>query len=225
MEGSVGRVTRVFRQRRVIDLQMLQRAVAGRSRRSLFRDLAQLDYLSSFTHAGRYYTLRELASFDEHGLWFHEDIGFSRVGTLKATVAKAVEESETGHTHLELAQRLRVRVHNTLLDLVGGERIARHAWAGRQLYVSGDARRAAVQMARREEQRQRGPALSPASTMAVLAEALRLSRVRIDIATLTARLRTRGEMVTVAQVEAVLVQYGIAAGKKTVPSRSRRWRR
>jgi len=225
MEEVVGRLRRVFRQRRVIDLQTMQSAVEGRSRRSLFRDLAQLDYLSSFTHAGRYYTLLELASFDEHGLWFYDDIGFSRVGTLKESVAKEVEESETGHTHVELARLLRVRVHNTLLDLVGCERIARHAWAGRQLYVSGEAARAAVQMARREEQRQRATALSPASTMAVLAEALRLSRVRIDIATLTARLRTRGETVTAAQVEAVLVQYGIAAGKKTAPSRSPRWRR
>ncbi len=221
-EGPVGRLVKVFQQRRVLDLRTMQGEVEGRSRRSLFRDLAQIDYLSSFTHAGRYYTLVELVSFDEHGLWFHTSIGFSRAGTLKETVLKEVEESEAGRTHLELARLLRVRVHNTLLDLVSHQRIARHAWQRCQLYVSHDDARAAQQVSRREEQT--ATALSAASTMAVLAEALRLSRAPIDVPTLTARLRTGGEALTAAQVETVLVRYGIQTGKKTPASRSRRSR-
>ena len=221
-EEAVGRLVTVLRRRRVLELIAIQSEV-GRSRRSLFRDLAQIDYLASFTHAGRYYTLVELVRFDEHGLWFHGNIGFSRVGTLKETVVKAVEESEVGCTHLELARRLRVRVHNTLFDLVSHQRIARHAWQRCQLYVSRAAARAAQQVAGREEQS--ATALSPASTMAVLAEALRLSRAPIDIPTLTARLRTGGEVLTPAQVEAVLVRYGIQTGKKTPESRSKRSRR
>ncbi|OFV87925.1 MAG: hypothetical protein A3J75_00015 [Acidobacteria bacterium RBG_16_68_9] len=222
-EEAAGRLVKVLRRRRVVDLAAIQSEVEGRSRRSLFRDLAQIDYLASFTHAGRYYTLVELVSFDDDGLWFHANIGFSRAGTLKETVVKEVEESEAGRTHLELARRLRVRVHNTLLDLVSHQRIARHAWQRCQLYLSHDGARAAQQVSRREEQA--ATALSPASTMAVLAEALRLSRAPIDVPTLTARLRTGGEALTAAQVEAVLVRYGIEPGKKTPASRSRRSRR
>jgi len=223
-EEAVGRLIRVFQKRRVVDLEVMHGEVEGRSRRSLFRDLAQIDYLSSFTHAGRYYTLVELARFDENGLWFHEGIGFSRAGTLKETLLHKVEESEAGHTHRELAHLLRVRLHNTLLALVSHRRIGRRMWEGRQLYVSHDANRAARQLSGRKEQAV--TALSQASTMAVLAEALRLSRAPIDIATLTARLRTCGEDLTRAQVEAVLVRYGIETeGKKTSKSHSRRSRR
>jgi len=168
-EEPVGRLVKVLQRRHVLDLRTIQSEV-GRSRRSLFRDLAQIDYLASFTHAGRYYTLVELVRFDEHGLWFHGNIGFSRAGTLKETVVKEVEESEVGCTHLELARLLRVRVHNTLLDLVSHQRIARHAWQRCQLYVSRAAARAAQQVSGREEQT--ATALSPASTMAVLAQAL-----------------------------------------------------
>jgi hypothetical protein len=221
-EEPVGRLVKVFQRRHVVDLRAIQSEV-GRSRRSLFRDLAQIDYLASFTHAGRYYTLVELVRFDEHGLWFHGDIGFSRAGTLKETVVKAVEQSEVGCTHLELARRLRVRVHNTLLDLVSHQRLARHAWQRCQLYVSRTAVRAAQQVSGRKAQT--ATALSPTSTMAVLAEALRLSRAPIDIPTLTARLRTGGEVLTPAQVEAVLVRYGVQTGKKTLASRSQRSRR
>lgn len=213
-DEPVERLVKVLRRRHVVDLITMQSAAEGRSRRSLFRDLAQIDYLASFTHAGRYYTLVELVSFDEHGLWFHGNIGFSRAGTLKETVVKEVEGSEAGCTHLELACLLRVRVHNTLLDLVSHQRIARHPWRSCQLYLSRDAARAAQQLCRREAQT--AATLSPASTMAVLAEALRLSRAAIDIPTLTARLRACGEALTSAQVEAVLVRYGIQTGKKTL---------
>ena len=56
--------------------------------------------------------------FDENGLWFHQEIGFSRFGTLKATIIELVCGSSAGLTHLELSQLLRIKAYNSLLDLV-----------------------------------------------------------------------------------------------------------
>src|SRR5205823_15082515 len=52
---------------------------------TVFRKLKPLDYLTSYSHRGRYYTLREVARFDDHGLWSKGDVCFSRFGTLLAT--------------------------------------------------------------------------------------------------------------------------------------------
>jgi hypothetical protein len=38
---------------------------------TVFRKLKPLDYLTSYSHRGRYYTLREVARFDDKGLWSH----------------------------------------------------------------------------------------------------------------------------------------------------------
>ena len=46
---------------------------------TVFRKLKPLDYLTSYSHRGRYYTLREIARFDDHGLWSQADVWFSRV--------------------------------------------------------------------------------------------------------------------------------------------------
>ena len=35
---------------------------------TVFRKLKPLDYLSSYSHRGRFYTLRAIALFDDHGL-------------------------------------------------------------------------------------------------------------------------------------------------------------
>ena len=48
----------LFRTTPVTRMADIERAVAARSRRSLFRDLTSLGYRSSYTHTGRYYTLR-----------------------------------------------------------------------------------------------------------------------------------------------------------------------
>jgi len=69
---------------------------------SVFRRLREIGYLSSYTHTGSYYTLADIPEFDDFGLWRHQAIGFSRFGTLKATVARRAENADTGCTHAEL---------------------------------------------------------------------------------------------------------------------------
>ena len=54
---------------------------------TVFRKLRQLSYLSSYSHRGKYYTLAEIARFDQLGLWSHHGALFSRHGTLLNTCA------------------------------------------------------------------------------------------------------------------------------------------
>jgi len=82
---------KLVKKRSVFDLDALFDALGTRSRMTVFRRLQQVGYLSSFTHGGRFYTLENIPQFDEFGLWFHRDIGFSQAGTLKETVVLQVE--------------------------------------------------------------------------------------------------------------------------------------
>jgi len=136
MDNHQQKLRRVLRRRKVVDMSVLQADLQGRSRRSLFRDLTSVGYMTSFTHAGRYYTLEDLAHFDALGLWFYRDVGFSRAGTLKQTVSQLVEQAPDGRRHAELRDVLRVRVHNTLLALVAQGGIGRERVGKVNLYVS-----------------------------------------------------------------------------------------
>jgi len=64
---------------------------------TVFRKLKPLDYLTSYSHRGRYYTLREIARFDDHGLWSQADVWFSRFGTLMSTAEVFVNRSPRGY--------------------------------------------------------------------------------------------------------------------------------
>ena len=69
-----------LRRHRIADLPALKRALGTSADLTVFRKLKPLGYLSSYTHRGRFYTLREIARFDQDGLWSHEAVWFPETG-------------------------------------------------------------------------------------------------------------------------------------------------
>ena len=223
LDNDASRLTleRLFAHRPVAELPQLGRALGTQSRMSVFRRLSLLGYLSSYTHAGRYYTLASIPQFDTDGLWRFEGAGFSRDGTLKATLRRLVETSEAGRTQRELQLRLGVRVHNPLLNLVERRQLRRDSVEDEYVYLAPARARAADQL-----QRRRALPTQPAALtidVEVLLEVIHGVRLPApQAATVAARLRARGVVASVAEVAAVFERYGL---KETAPSPSRRSRR
>ena len=204
--------------RSVFDLDALFDALGTRSRMTVFRRLRQVGYLSSFTHGGRFYTLEEIPQFDELGLWFHRDIGFSQAGTLKETVVLQVEKTSEGRTHEELQHLLRVRAHNTLLELLRQGRIGRERLQDVYLYVSADSKRAAEQVAARKKLRASLAEMLRVATdeevVEVLVEALRAAPEIPTPDTVAVRLVARGVRLEPHHVEQVYEEHGLVPEKK-----------
>jgi hypothetical protein len=218
----------LLKRRKAVDIKALREALGGRSRRSVFRYLDHIGYLSSFTHAGRYYTLGSIAKFDEQGLWFYQNIGFSRSGTLKETTAVQVERTPEGRTHEELHNLLRVRVHNTLLGLVRDGRIARERFEDVYLYVSADPDRAKGQIDKRRELialiREVSRVLSEEEIVEVLVEALRAAPEIPTPEEVANRLMARGVRLEPHHVLQVFEAHHLVPGKKKARPRSLRLR-
>ena len=69
----------------VCTLNEMMEALGTRVRMTVYRKLSELPSLTSYSHRGKYYTLRPLCQFDDSGLWSHRDAWFSRFGTLQDT--------------------------------------------------------------------------------------------------------------------------------------------
>lgn len=229
MDEHRQRLRRLLRQHKVLDMPEIEARTDGRSRRSLFRDLTSLGYMTSFTHTGRYYTLADLPEFDELGLWFYRDVGFSRAGTLKHTIAIQVEAAPEGRTHSELHHVLRVRLHNTLLGLIRDGHLGRDQLGRVHLYVSADSERAAQQVKRRRELTATLAEALPAPTqeevVEILVETLRAAPEVPEPGLVAKRLAARGMRLEPRHVEQVFAQHGLAPGKKTAARSSPPFRR
>ena len=212
-EESNERLISLFGRQKVLDLSKLYTALKTRSRMSVFRRLSAMGYFSSYSHAGRYYTLRDIPQFDADGLWHYQGVGFSRYGSLKSTVEHMVVVADAGRTPYELHVRLQVRVYNSLVDLVRNHRIGRARFEGQCLYVHPDPGVASSQMARRGGEQVLATApLSASMIIEVLLELLQGTTVHADADHIAARLATRGISLTPEQVESVFNKYGV---KKT----------
>ena len=97
---------------KIATLDELKQALGTSVDVTVFRKLKPLDYLTSYSHRGRYYTLREIARFDDQGLWSQADVWFSRFGTLLATAETFVNRSPRGYFADELARALHVEVQD-----------------------------------------------------------------------------------------------------------------
>ncbi len=105
---------------------------------TVFRKLKQLNYITSYSHCGRYYSLKNLAKFDENGLWKIQSVCFSNHGTLMNTAAAFVEASDAGFYADELEGRLFVEVRETLARLYKRGRLSREKLSRKYLYCSAD---------------------------------------------------------------------------------------
>ena len=68
-----------------MNLAEIKNVLGTQSTMTVFRKLKQLSYLSSYSHRGKFYTLKDIAQFNEKGLWFFRDVRFSEFGTLMDT--------------------------------------------------------------------------------------------------------------------------------------------
>ena len=216
----LSRLESLFRRKRAALLDDLRAALGTASRTTIFRILRAAGCFTSYSHAGRYYTLRRIPEFDGCGLWSWRGIGFSSRGTLRATLVFLIAESPAGQTHEELRQRLGLRVHDTLRSLVLGRAIGREPCEDVYLYLSADPKKTAAQRAARRRLQPPAPAPGsgawpdPSLVIDVLVEVIH--HAKEDAAAIAARLRAAGRSVTAGQEEEVFRRYQV---KKTARSR------
>jgi hypothetical protein len=157
---------------KIATLPELKESLGATANLTVFRKLKFLDYLSSYTHRGRYYALRETARFDDAGLWSQDAVWFSRYGTLVATIQSFVNQAPRGWFADELADALHAEVHDPLHDLVRGGRLRRTKVAGRFLYTSADSRQSRDQI-RGRQTASAVPLVADASVLQVSPEELK----------------------------------------------------
>ena len=116
------------------------KAVLGYPARcTVFRKLAEMEYLSSYSHRGKYYTLKSIARFNAQGLWNYRTVWFSRFGNLLDTAEALVQESETGYTAAELKGILHVKTKHALAQLTCSGRLQREQFNSVYVYLAGES--------------------------------------------------------------------------------------
>ncbi len=211
------KIKQLLKSNTVMTLQQIRHELNERPRSSLFRDLKKMELLTSYSHAGQYHALKSAVKFDVNGLWFFDEACFSKYGTLKNTITKTISNAPAGMTHKELKNLLRIKVQNTLTNLVKSNTVTRQLLS-KQIYVylSANTLDAKAQVKKRLAINERTPdiTLPPQSVrIEILIEIIRSTNHIMDEKELGILLRTRGVAVNDTAIAYVLTYYDIK--KKT----------
>lgn len=222
MARSPDVLLKLFAEKVVVDIATIRHALGDVSAITAFRYLQQVPYRRSYNHNGSYYSLHDPSRYDRLGLWSFDGIHFSNDGSLKATVLRLVRETPDGATHRELSDRLRVRVHNTLLGLVRGSAVSREQVDSVYVYIHGDVGTGKEQLVRRQgamntregtdgtDERQ-----LPEDTMVIQVLLALIRHPGSDWAGIVRRLCGHSPPITSKQVQTVFTRYGL--GEKGGP--------
>jgi transposase len=123
---------------------------------SVRRFLNEVGYFRSYTDNGKWYTLQDSPQFNREGIWHYKDIGFSKHGSLTATICYLVGRSPEGLSARELAQKLQHPCHAVLTNL-------HKAGALDRVQVQGEFRYLSITEQLNRRQREQASASQPPS--------------------------------------------------------------
>jgi len=141
----------LFKKNIVMDIDDLMKQTSS-SRITVFRNLKEIGYTTSYNRNGKYYTLLEIAKFDGSGIFDHEGILFFRDGGIQELVIKEIDSSEKGYTAEELRNKIKTRVSNQLHQFVSNGLIIRKKYADFYVYYSIDDTTHQKQISNREKE-------------------------------------------------------------------------
>ena len=211
------RAVRKFRARRIMTVIELA-GLLSCSIPTVRKRLRSWDTFTSYNHNGSYYTLPEVPRFDEVGLWKHKGVFFSRHGTFAATVQYLVGHSEMGLDATEIGRLVGLPPRSFISRLPLMPEVVREKREGRFVYFSAKRERAERQKQLREESEGMRAAQLPADTEAIAILVDRMRHPDSSYERTAHRLRRRGVVVGVQEIEALLRYHGVE--KKTVDTRS-----
>jgi hypothetical protein len=122
--------------KKIMTVDELKSTLTTQCRMTVFRKLLMLGYISSYSHSGKYYSLKRIARYNKYGIWSYKSALFSKNGTLKKTIENLIGSSTQGYTASELNSIVKVKAEDALLELVKSKIIIRKKISGIYIYFA-----------------------------------------------------------------------------------------
>lgn len=206
---SKNRAIDLFSATKVLTVRELK-ALLNKSVRTVRYRLKDWDALRSYNKNGQYYTLREIAQFNEYGLWHFQNISFSKYGNLKQTFIGLIKNSEKAFGRNEIGKILHMDARSFVSHFNDVESINRQKIDGRYVYYV--TRNQIDRLKKELVEKKKGPPIT--DTIGVHILALWIKNPELDASDLTKLLNKQGFQLKQDSVLDFLRRQGIE--KKTL---------
>ena len=205
------RVRKKFQQVKIMTLVSLMKLL-GCSRSTVQRRLRQWGCYTSYNRNGSFYTLSEVAKFNEYGLWQYSSVCFSRHGNLTQTVIALVNEAPAGMTATELTNILNVKAQSFIGAFAEKGKLSRQKLGSCFVYTSCDEFVRNQQIRTRREADQHRSQLNCADAVTVLVQLIK--NPDLGAAELARKVRAEAPSASPEAIEHFFYEHNLISGKK-----------
>jgi len=173
---------------------------------------------TSYNQNGRYYTLPEIADFDQNGLWQYQGVFFSKHGNLKQTLAHLVIHSAQGLSGAELGELLGLQPRSFLSHFRDHPEIDRENLMRRWIWFAADPK-----IREKQKQTRLVPAVTKGPRMPTDMEAVMILVDLIQhpdsaLEQVARRLKPKGVDIDVDTIRLLLAHHGLLKKTMDFPS-------
>ena len=169
---------------------------------------------TSYNRNGRYYTLPEIAQFDDLGRWWNQGAFFSKHGNLKQALVHLVTHSVHGLSGAELGEILGLQPRSFLAHFRDHPAIYRENMMGRWIWFAADAGIRQQQMQARLAAGDATASRMPSDIEAVMILVDLIGHPQSDVEQIAGRLKSKDLNIGVSAIRQLLDYHGLL--KKTV---------
>lgn len=182
------------------------------------RRLKSWKAITSYNLNGRYYTLPEVARFNELGLWQYQGAFFSQHGNLKQTLIHLVTHSAQGLSGSELGEALGLQPRSFLSHFRDHPAIYREHVMGRWVWFAADhkSREQQVQTRLSEGNLRASPLPSDSEAVMILVDLIKHPNSRVE--EIARRLMSTQTNINSATIEQLLNSHGLLKKTMGTPS-------
>lgn len=196
-----------FNQKKVLTIPELSKILQC-SKITVHRRLKEWGAYTSYNKNGRYYTIRSIPAFDKNGIWKHQDIYFSKYGTLKNTVIALASKSKRGLNHAELQEIIGLNPKCFMARFKELPGIKKERYKNCIIYFSGNTEKYEAQQRNRFPPKPAATELPPdAQAIIILVELIHHPGISID--ELALQLQKKGHAIEAGSIAVLFRQYQI----------------
>ena len=214
------KVLKIFQKKKVLMIEELS-GLLDSSLITARRRLKQWNAYTSYNQNGRYYVLPDIAKFDAHGLWKHQDILFSQHGNLKQTVVALVKNSPAGLTGSQIGELVSLEPRSFLSHFRNESQLRREVIEGRFVYFASDKATSIEQKKVRQTPTNQADVRAPTDAEAVVLLVERIKHPDLPIEDLAKKLHEAGYLFSDEAIRRFLESHGLLKKTQGISSSGR----
>jgi hypothetical protein len=102
---------------------------------TLRRDIRQINGITSYTHQGRFITLKDIPKFDNNGIWFYRKVGFTKYKNSLELIVHLINNTREGLSREQIQEILKIQIYQQIQTLLKRNELYRSKVGNKYVYL------------------------------------------------------------------------------------------